>query len=299
MVSTAFDNHKHELTSKRRSKGTLFSKDMNIVGENKQVFVNDHLTSYNKMLLAQAFNERKTSFLAAAVQTNPAEGLRINFAVKNMAEGTEVSVASVLGNQISKHNNMLFGAYYRPPQFSISSFLTDLDIELRRSDNTTTVIAGDCSINIDDSTPASVMYKILSNCNCFSTLNTLPTRVTENTKSVVDPFLSNSTNEDISICTINTAFNDHRAILLEIACKVSSLKHLTNEVTTKIDYVKLRTSGSPNETVKTIVNGLSEIIIESSSIKPANRYTKYSMTPWATPHFLNLVKERDKLFKKF
>ncbi|KAJ8885549.1 hypothetical protein PR048_011747, partial [Dryococelus australis] len=165
---------------------------------------------------------------------------------------------------------MLSGAYYHPTQFSMNSFLVDLDIDLCKCDNTTTVIAGDFNVNIDDNTPASLMYKILSNYNCFSTLHTLTTRVTENTKSVIDHFLSNVTNENISICTINTAISDHHVILLAIACKVSSLKNSTNEVTTKIDY------DSTNEIVKTIVNVLSKVIIESSSIK-----------------------SRDTLFKKF
>ncbi|KAJ8894372.1 hypothetical protein PR048_007023 [Dryococelus australis] len=146
---------------------------------------------------------------------------------------------------------MLFSTYYHP-QFSINSFLADFDIEFA------------FIINIDDNTPVSLMYKILSNGNCF-----------ENTKSIIDHFLSNAMNENISICTINYAIGDHHAVLLGIACKV----------TIKIDYAK-SIMLIKNKTV----NSMSLRHQISSGIKPVNQYTKYSKTPWAS--HLNFVRDK-------
>ncbi|KAJ8878230.1 hypothetical protein PR048_018807 [Dryococelus australis] len=77
---------KHDFMQERKAKGPLYTKELGYTGENKQVFVNDHLTAYNGKLLAQAMAMRKQGHMEAA-WTNRGK----NF-VKKTAESKPIQV---------------------------------------------------------------------------------------------------------------------------------------------------------------------------------------------------------------
>lgn len=57
---------KREVMKKRKEKGSVFTSELGIPGDNHQIFLNDHLTAYNRKLLAKAIEGKKQGKLDAA-----------------------------------------------------------------------------------------------------------------------------------------------------------------------------------------------------------------------------------------
>lgn len=203
-----------------------------------------------------------------------------------------------------------FAVYYKPPSEKLNEFLSTLENDLITCSSIPTFIAGDFNINTLDT--SSLLYKIICNSNCFHILNNIPTRVTADSQSLIDHFLTNVTNKKFVIYTINSFLSDHNAILLEMS-NPDILKR--KECYVRIDhpmaseYLKVRCdllypfhpSSDVNNKLGLTVSALKESFVSASTTVKLKKKlnTKYSLTPWATPHFLDLVRERDRIFKKY
>lgn len=57
---------KYALMAKRKTKGPLYTTELGLPGKATQIYINDHLTAYNRQLLTRALDERKKGAIAAA-----------------------------------------------------------------------------------------------------------------------------------------------------------------------------------------------------------------------------------------
>lgn len=202
----------------------------------------------------------------------------------------------------------MIGGYYRPPQFHVQDFLKALDTDLNKFGCNNAIIAGDFNININEQSCVSTLYRITCNGNGFSILNSIPTRTTDTSSTIIDHVVSNLTNVRVTIHTINNPISDHCILIF----KTDIPQVQSNKVQHKIDTPKLMkfidkklknfpfiASIDVNFKVEFIVNALSNSISEATIVTASKKKYKYNMSPWASTEFLELVRERDKLYKKY
>lgn len=215
-------------------------------------------------------------------------------------------------SDIGNLKKVFVGGYYRPPNFNLQDFLAILDNDLGSSNNCPTIVSGDFNINTNTQSSASTLYNTVCSCNSFKILNTVSTRVTDTAASTIDHFISNILNRGMQVFTVDNHVSDHRVLFLSVKCEGLSNATAHPTVIRKTDYNLLdRLMGNElgefsfpnrndvNENAELLVNTISELVSKVTLAVAYKYRNRYSLTSWATSEFLNLVTERDKLYKKY
>jgi hypothetical protein len=131
-----------------------------------------------------------------------------------------------------KHNGVkcktVIGCVYRPPstEDEKKKFITEMDnifekISLCKKQ---CIITGDFNIDVSNESSALHYLNVLE-CNGFYNCINLPTRVTENTETIIDHFYSNIECKGIKTGTLNIDISDHKlifCIVKNIICKTET-----------------------------------------------------------------------------
>lgn len=127
-------------------------------------------------------------------------------------------------------NNTVFAVCYRPPNGSVTSFLEFLETFLVFiNDNKFNLIyGGDININMmKNDSPKLRLDTLLEMNACWNTIS-LPTRVTENSSSLIDVFITNLSSEVINAGVFASDLSDHLPIYLCFKGHVRNKETKTN-----------------------------------------------------------------------
>ena len=109
---------------------------------------------------------------------------------------------------------LVIGTVYRHPKENVNRFVEDFSecLEKLTSVNSTFYILGDINININksslESSPAKKYTDAITSSGAVPII-TLPTRVTDNSSTVIDHIITNDLSRHITPCVIRSPMTDH------------------------------------------------------------------------------------------
>lgn len=223
-------------------------------------------------------------------------------------------------NYLSYHHKIGITAYYRSPATNTKNYIKNLELYLNGLEHQNLEIyVGDININLlhSDSGDTNDYLNIL-NSNGFTSYINKPTRVTQNSVSIIDHIfikIKKCLLDKVYIepAVIHTDMTDHFTTFVSIKKKISEETcglSVKNKISTKIDYEKLlRLMSNENwedvlmnrdsqESCNLFMEKLNNYITGSSSteILKSNKYKK--IKPWITTGLIKSINERNKLKEK-
>ena len=223
---------------------------------------------------------------------------------------------------ISKSKFKIIGNIYKPPSCNIQMFNDTLDIlgkisndkVLKKADEIT--LMGDINIDLlkfeNHKATNDYLNSLLS--NSFLPVITLPTRVTQNTASLIDHIFTNSKRNRLEGGILYSCISDHMPIFsLNVAPKNGDIRNeiiLTRNMSKKNKDAFCKKIEDSNihsvvndynpitafETFSNILNSNFEESFPLIESKPNKNNTP--INPWMTPGLLISKKEKDKLASK-
>lgn len=183
---------------------------------------------------------------------NNAKVRKIEFPViKNLVMDKEFECCTV-ECKLQKQSFILVGVYRTPGSVFENAFLDKLNTALDniREKFVNIVVAGDINIDVlTRSKACEKLCKVLKQHNMRFLVN-FPTRVTIDSESAIDNFLTNFSNDKLTVTGIITELSDHDAQLLEFLnvskenCKKTPLTHMCRKFSkSNIDFFKKQLEG--------------------------------------------------------
>lgn len=112
--------------------------------------------------------------------------------------------------------NLRLIALYRPPEVKYRLFANDLE-NIIREVNDDAIIIGDMNVDLLKHQQEKVDYKLLLTSYGFRLVNTTrPTRITENTKTLIDHVVVNDQNMDVGLNLLSSSVSDHEIQVVRI-----------------------------------------------------------------------------------
>ena len=216
-------------------------------------------------------------------------------------------------SSVNSKNNLVVGVIYRPPNTDINTFneiLVEI-IEKIKTENKTIYLLGDYNINILDQSrhiPISEFIELLYSKGIFPSI-TKPTRVTNNSATLIDNVFSNAISGKYFNGILVTDITDHFPIFV-VNCD--------SNIQQKPDFKKSRILSENN--IKLFANKIENVdwsFVNNSNDGPEafkHFYEKYSTIyencfpekvrkvnyknrkPWLTPGLKSAIKTKNKLY---
>ena len=218
---------------------------------------------------------------------------------------------------LPKTKPILIGILYRPPDQS--KFVDNLSTSISQtcSFNVQEVyILGDLNINLINSqkhTPNGIKrYKEFCSLHGIEQLLTLPTRITNNSSSLLDHILTNSADRISQFGIVNVGLSDHQLIYCTRKItrtrlnthkyvKMRSLKYYSEDLYVKklkeIDFPDYSNFKDINEAYSDFTGKVASVIDEIAPIKEVR--VKSNSQDWFDAEINEEIERRDKLLTKF
>ena len=201
---------------------------------------------------------------------------------------------------------------YRPPTSSVTSFCNEIDnlLEQLNQSNKNALIIGDMNLNLRQSNSSVTEYLNIIESNGFHQLVHEPTRVTQNTASILDHIITNY-NYMCDIRVHKTDITDHYPIEFRFQCLNRSehkiLKRNLKFLSSKEKQCFLTSLRSKIEDIKSIPdvnsqcmqlnNNIISILDEYAPKKPL-KDNKARLCPWSNNRVKNILSRRDAAMRK-
>lgn len=216
-----------------------------------------------------------------------------------------------------RSNDHMFAAMYRPPDGNLPNFfayLEDLFMYVNQNE-LTLILGGDFNINmLETSTPRNTFQMLLDSNGLHCAIKTA-TRITPDTNTLIDLFITNLAPHDNTGGVIASHISDHLPIFLltrsphqRIGTQLPDNRKVRNinQNTLETFHSKLKNinwdsvyhADTPDQAYDKFLCLFKEAYHDSFpliTIRKASRSRK----PWISNFCLNLIKKKDKLFKKF
>ena len=157
-------------------------------------------------------------FIKNGIQFNPRTDLKLKLWENHTFE---ISIIEI-GNA---DRNLLIASIYRSPNSPTSNFFTLietlLDISIKEKKHL--IVAGDFNIDILKNNSATQDFTTILSTSNFTSLISLPTRVTDQSSTCIDNFLTNIPHKIISTGVIQTDISDHFAIFAVLNTNLSKV----------------------------------------------------------------------------
>ena len=227
-----------------------------------------------------------------------------------------------------QHNKFIFSVINRHPWNSLTTaFIESLDESLqkvnRKGDQV--VITGDINIDLNPNNnyASRSNYLHMLESNAFSNLITKPTRVTENSQTIIDHLLTNDNESLINPGVLHYKLADHFPIFCLISLpKINSYQSTATNIFRNIKsidvdkfYDDLESSLTPltydlihfpltpqslNDNFNRLINTILDVIETHAPLQTASRRQKrLQKRPWITKGILISIKNKQKLYKTF
>lgn len=121
----------------------------------------------------------------------------------------------ILSVRVNKH---VFSVCYRPPHGNVSSFFLFYGqfLDFVSANGCSVTSAGDFNIDMLANTNEQRNMKMLITSNGCDNAITLPTRITKDNKTLLDLFVTNFDNTDITAGAISCGLSDHLPIFVMV-----------------------------------------------------------------------------------
>ena len=218
---------------------------------------------------------------------------------------------------LPKTKPILIGILYRPPDQS--KFLDNLSTSISQTcsfNEQEVSILGDLNINLINSqkhTPNGIKrYKEFCSLHGIEQLLTLPTRITNNSSSLLDHILTNSADRISQFGIVNVGLSDHQLIYCTKKItrtrlnthkyvKMRSLKCYSEDLYVKklkeIDFPDYSNFKDINEAYSDFTGKVASVIDEIAPIKEVR--VKSNSQDWFDAEINEEIERRDKLLTKF
>lgn len=237
----------------------------------------------------------------------------INYVIRSDLVPSNLELIAV---EISKPNGKPFiiSTWYRPPNSTIDifrefeNFLINVDSEGKE-----TLLAGDinCDLAINTNDPISSPVKFLYESYQFSQLITENTRVTHQSSTLLDHFITNEPQNISASGVIEIGISDHYLIygVRKFPTFRGNPKYIENRNMKNYDanlfkhdlknvnWDLLWISDDPNDMVYTWENLFLEVLDIHAPLR--KRRVRNKPSPWLTPEIRKLMYHRDYLKKKY
>lgn len=210
---------------------------------------------------------------------------------------------------------LVFSVLYRPPGGNMCAFLSFIDAFLGwiNENRLKLVLGGDININMLAPTSAQREFATILTSNAFVNTVTVPTRIQPDSASLIDVFVTNVEDPNIESGTIGINISDHLPIFL--MTDTTETKHprrspgptfqdinavtldlFRNELAT-ISWQDVYAANDPDIAYEAF---LTQFISVYKKHFPRKRLrTRKSRKPWITPESLQLIREKDSLYRRF
>lgn len=217
------------------------------------------------------------------------------------------------------HTNVIIGVIYRA-HTSIYDFITEINpmLENISNENKNTYIMGDFNIDLlkEESNRPIHEYLNLILTHSFIPTITKPTRITENSATLIDNILTNNYC-NVSSKILTTDISDHFPTVLITRTKIkqnlsndkiptykrnysnNNVNHLKEKLS-KINWCQTLENKNANDDYTKFNNTLIKLVDECIPLKKykANR-KKEPVSPWITKGLLKSINQKNKLYKKY
>ena len=224
-----------------------------------------------------------------------------------------------------KKSNIIVGCIYRHPNMDIDefnfSYLAVLFEKLSLEKNKTIFLMGDFNIDLikanSDSSIAEYLNTIAS--NNFLPFISLPTRITNHSRTLIDNIFSNSISKDIFSGNLTIRISDHLPQFLIYPSFKSKKNYFRKSNIFLRNFKKLDSNqfkndflqinwdkeinffnANTNKLYEDFFRRFNSLLDKHAPLKKlSNRGLTRSLKPWITPAILTSIKKRNMIFKKF
>jgi exonuclease III len=210
-------------------------------------------------------------------------------------------------------NNIILGAIYRPPDTCINTFNQELDnfVSQIQIDKKKCILIGDVNINILDVNKSLEYTNVMEGNGFMPYIQDIPTRVHNNSSTLIDHIYSNIDNVMCNSGVINVDLSDHKPVFCILenynvkVCqnKTSKICNMCPKNLSEFrknvlnsDLTKVYEAADVNEAY----NNFLEILTESSKCiwYPRSSDKKYTKKHWITRGILVSIKKKNRMYKK-
>ena len=242
----------------------------------------------------------------------------LNIYESKKIESTFIEVINETGK------NIIVGCIYKHHNISIKEFTETISISLSKisKERKTCYLAGNFNINLlqlENNTDIENYFDTITDLN-FTPLITSPTRITSNTKTLIDNILYNDFSSNIVSGNITVGISDHTP---QFALVPRNMSKRTNHETRNrkrytrkyeninlpkfnqdLDKINWDTTGLEDaheygNNFFNVFNQILDIHAPITEIKSSKSRTKRNTKPWITTEMLKLVKSKDKTYQQF
>ena len=225
----------------------------------------------------------------------------IKFKICDVIEGDmDFNFVSVILTDI----NQKIGVFYRPPRYDFLEFLDKLQ-EILTTERNSRIVVGDFNVDLLDFDGLdTINYKNMIQMTGFEIANTLSeisaTRISYNGRpTILDHVLNKKVHCYVNV--LDDGVGDHRQLSVSVKQQVKLYRVKITKTVEIIDYNRYYRKFenlSNNETIDSI-DKLVTNIQKSKSLATKQKVVKFKEgSDWISGEFLDLIKERNKLYKK-
>ena len=255
--------------------------------------------------LERCDRNRKGGGVACYVRNDISFNVRENFS--NEIENIFVDIL------LPKTKPILVGIVYRPPdQSGFIESLNEAISDTHSFDNQEVYIMGDLNIDLKGKPPLAKSYKEFCSLHGLTQIIDSPTRITEETSTLIDHIMTNSKEKIKQFGVLDVSLSDHQAIYFtRKALKQKSSTHKYITIRSMKNYSKplwldkLKSLQYPDYSNYDDVDTAYADFIEKTStaiseIAPFKKLcVKASTSEWVDEEVLEGINKRNKLFQKF
>ena len=238
----------------------------------------------------------------------------LNIFEKNMIESTVIEILS------KKQKNLIIGCVYKHPKHEVKDFTNNHMMPLLSrlsNENKDIMIMGDFNVNLinydDDKNISNFLDTMLS--HSFRSFITTPTRITRNTKILIDNIFYNKPLNDIVSGNLISIIYDHLIqFLIEPSKFTEKLPQMVykqrcyknfDKLQFRADLIKVKWGSfchdpDPNSAVEHFLRIIERLLDEHAPYKNIKHLkSQFETKPWITAGLAYSIKIENKLYKSF
>lgn len=214
-------------------------------------------------------------------------------------------------------NKTIYSVMYRPPNSQITNFITHLErlLNYATENNLELILGGDFNIDVRRTGPAQESFRLMIESNGFAICTETPTRVTIQTESVLDLFITNTNINEVLSGVVCSGISDHFPIYLFLerhnnrthaqAAATVRFQNLTEETLHSFnsrlmneswtDVFRCETADAAYEKFISVFKRIYLQSFKDRIFKTNGKNRK----PWINQECLRRIKQKNKLYKKF
>lgn len=201
--------------------------------------------------------------------------------------------------------NLKISVVYKPPSISCTELQTFLESVLLKYPKRHLVV-GDFNVNLLDHSKDVSNYKNLITLSNFKIHNVITeenaTRVTSNTKSIIDHVLSDRfSNLSCRVTIVNTSLSDHKSLSITIKENIKIIPKKTKQEVKIIDYQRFQNTFRQKLSIENVSSFRELIDLITKSRKESLIIKVFNIrenNEWINREVLEMMRQRDLLYNR-